>query len=68
MTGKAGNGEKEFKWTRQKSGVALDGHFTPDALLLRMQALMNNGYSVLQQEQCHTAQERLRKALGVFSY
>jgi hypothetical protein len=68
MTGRAENGLKEFIWTRQKRGVALDGNSTPDDLLLRMQALMNSGYSVLKQEQCHTAQERLRMALGVFSF
>lgn len=67
MSGKAANGLKEFKWTRQKRGVELDGRFTPKNLLLKMQAQMNSGYSVLEKEQCHTAQERLRRALGVFS-
>ena len=68
MTGRAADGPKEFEWTRQKKGVALDGEFTPSELLLKMQGLMNSGYSVWSQEHCHTAQERLREALGVFSF
>lgn len=65
MSGRGDRGTQEFEWTRQKAGVRLDGKQTVQQLQALMQQSMD-GYSLIGSEQCHTAQERLRKALHVF--
>lgn len=55
---------KSFEWERQLNGKALSGDHTPQQLLLMMQGEMKD-YSVWKEEHCHSAQERLRKKLGL---
>jgi len=65
MAGVADGKSEEFEWERQLLGKPLDGKSSPEQLQKQMQSLMKE-YSVWKKEHCHTAQERLRKKLGVF--
>lgn len=63
MQGRADNGMKTFEWTRQLKGSKIEQQFTVGQLRDKMRELMPNGYAELK-EDCHTAQERLRQAIG----
>lgn len=54
----------DFYWERQLIGAPVLGNWSPQELQQKMQDSMK-GYSVLKMEHCHTAQRRLRSALGL---
>jgi len=54
-----------FTWTKQLKGRSYNGPLTPAQARAKMQGLMN-GYS-LTEENCHFAQENLRKEMGIFN-
>lgn len=56
--------EKLLDWARQLSGAAVEPLHTPEELKSMMQELVGD-YSVWRKEHCHTAQERLRRKLGL---
>jgi hypothetical protein len=65
MKGWSASGEKLYVWSRQKAGKQFNSGKTAFQLKDQMQSLMTE-YDVWNKEHCHTAQERLRKALGIF--
>ena len=64
MVGWANGRVSDFYWERQLVGDPVLDHWSPQALQQKMQDSMQ-GYSVLKKEHCHTAQQRLRSALGL---
>lgn len=63
----AEGGTNDFDWRCQLFGTKIESKWTPEQLRSKMEKLMPYGYSVLAGEHCHTAQERLRRAIGVFA-
>lgn len=66
MVGWSNGRVSDFYWERQLDGVPVLGNWSPQQLQQMMQDSMQ-GYSVLRKEHCHTAQRRLRSALGLVS-
>lgn|ERR1711973_73082 len=61
------NENKMYTWTRQKYGTAFPSHLgsvTPQDAQTKMQSLMGYNYNVLTNN-CHKAQEKLRRAWGM---
>lgn len=64
VKGMTDGGVKELEWERQLSGSKLEPKWSPVELRDKMQTLMKE-YSIWKEEYCHSAQERLRRELGL---
>jgi len=64
MVGWANGEVSDYYWERQLVGEPIFEHWSPQELQQKMQDSMQ-GYSLLKREHCHTAQLRLRSALGL---
>lgn len=47
-------------WTKQTHGEKVTKNWSPSMMKIQMETLMSKGYSVVNYEVCHTAQERTR--------